>query len=835
MCTDCFGRFFVLVCGTIEIANVKNQQPPLGSSERTQKYHAVALKGWELYERFLSVTKTERNAPKLEEVYAITCNEFAENPNKVRNIVLRSNNVDVNLLAWLEVYSHGRQFSRNEHTAQIQADTKSGALIIQELRREHDLTPADRRMFISDILWQAYQQLATFQKQPSNKLRMIWSLRSVESEQEIVFTYLDAGFYAFLGSELGAKVSRMLIDQKSETGGVSPLSNVDLLKQVYQISLDLAPQQEKTILFENLTSSQDRHGYQYSSHLGASNIRVLSIQPGLEESPIECQLEERDLESDVIEEALSYVWGEPTLDKAIKVDGKSFRVTANLSNILRSLRCQDVPRKIWIDAVCINQYDLDEKGHQVRLMRRIYSKAQRTTIWLGDQFTKRKASESSFFGSPTDRPIDDLIPMLNKFGGNYVDGYDLPALYDAILQYQVDSAWDEKRFILSIMFLRCVNIIRRHEWWKRVWTVQEAVLPPNEPIIWFCGHTFSFSTMISAIDAADALREIEGLQSSVTPVITNLYNRFLVEQIGTSEARGDELLLRILRHGKPSSQVLLQWILSSVHAHRATDPRDKIFALESLLTKCGGRLINVNYHETTESLFRRITAQCLNQLALYPSFIRYSLFEEHHGGLENKPSGPSWVYDFTYPKAGIIDGIFQVQERINHSVEGIRQVLENVIEWWEITERRCGNQTKEHNTESVDADPGASECEGSSSGPTREEVLNLVTLGSFIFEMSDSTLPFIKQDTYRLSGTYLFITEEGILGRATAPVQKGDLLAIIDRYPNYMILRGAYDQDNLSQKKEEKRIVARGVVAESKDKMRARMNKGFQSCIFQII
>lgn len=49
---------------------------------------------------------------------------------------------------------------------------------------------------------------------------MTRSLRSVESEQEIVFTYLDAGFYAFLGSELGAKVSRMLIDQKSETGGV---------------------------------------------------------------------------------------------------------------------------------------------------------------------------------------------------------------------------------------------------------------------------------------------------------------------------------------------------------------------------------------------------------------------------------------------------------------------------------------------------------------------------------------------------------------------------------------------------------------------------------------
>ncbi|GAW27012.1 hypothetical protein SAMD00023353_6200300 [Rosellinia necatrix] len=168
------------------MASAKNRRPPLGSSERTLRYHAVALKGWELYERFLSVTETEHNAPKLEEVYAIKCNEFRETPDKERDIVLRSNNVDVNRLAWLEVFSHGRQFSDNVHTVQVQADTKSGALIIQELQRECDLTPADRRMFISDILWQAYQQLATFQKQPSNKLRMIWFDTVVNEPTKII-------------------------------------------------------------------------------------------------------------------------------------------------------------------------------------------------------------------------------------------------------------------------------------------------------------------------------------------------------------------------------------------------------------------------------------------------------------------------------------------------------------------------------------------------------------------------------------------------------------------------------------------------------------------------
>ncbi|KAF2732509.1 HET-domain-containing protein [Polyplosphaeria fusca] len=42
-------------------------------------------------------------------------------------------------------------------------------------------------------------------------------------------------------------------------------------------------------------------------------------------------------------------------------------------------------RTLWIDALCINQDDIVERGHQVRLMREIYSKAQKVSVWLGDE------------------------------------------------------------------------------------------------------------------------------------------------------------------------------------------------------------------------------------------------------------------------------------------------------------------------------------------------------------------------------------------------------------------------------------------------------------------
>jgi len=43
-----------------------------------------------------------------------------------------------------------------------------------------------------------------------------------------------------------------------------------------------------------------------------------------------------------------------------------------------------VARVVWIDAICINQDDLDERSSQLQIMGDIYSQAQDVVIWLGD-------------------------------------------------------------------------------------------------------------------------------------------------------------------------------------------------------------------------------------------------------------------------------------------------------------------------------------------------------------------------------------------------------------------------------------------------------------------
>ncbi|KXH33304.1 HET domain-containing protein [Colletotrichum simmondsii] len=86
--------------------------------------------------------------------------------------------------------------------------------------------------------------------------------------------------------------------------------------------------------------------------------------------------------------ALSYVWG--TSERACRirlVDGGGrehlFAITASLDDALRDLRDPTRVRRVWADALCIDQDNVDERNAQVRLMGQIYSTAHSTVIHLG--------------------------------------------------------------------------------------------------------------------------------------------------------------------------------------------------------------------------------------------------------------------------------------------------------------------------------------------------------------------------------------------------------------------------------------------------------------------
>ncbi|KAK6835992.1 hypothetical protein PG987_006487 [Apiospora arundinis] len=103
---------------------------------------------------------------------------------------------------------------------------------------------------------------------------------------------------------------------------------------------------------------------------------------------IRCELIETFLSAldGVPYEALSYTWGGDPLaanGAQIVLNDRKVSVTPNLFEALMSLRLPDRDRILWVDALCIDQANDQEKGHQVGQMRLVYQHAESVLIWLG--------------------------------------------------------------------------------------------------------------------------------------------------------------------------------------------------------------------------------------------------------------------------------------------------------------------------------------------------------------------------------------------------------------------------------------------------------------------
>jgi hypothetical protein len=118
-------------------------------------------------------------------------------------------------------------------------------------------------------------------------------------------------------------------------------------------------------------------------------IRVLILFPGREPDPICCELSHTYISNRQQEpqpercqpyEALSYIWEDQSQTLDILVSGKHLEVTLNLESALRHLRQTNKPRFLWVDAVCINQKNIEERNAQVLRMNLIYEQARQVVV-----------------------------------------------------------------------------------------------------------------------------------------------------------------------------------------------------------------------------------------------------------------------------------------------------------------------------------------------------------------------------------------------------------------------------------------------------------------------
>ncbi|KAJ8132498.1 hypothetical protein O1611_g1123 [Lasiodiplodia mahajangana] len=114
------------------------------------------------------------------------------------------------------------------------------------------------------------------------------------------------------------------------------------------------------------------------------DIRLVKLWPGVGNTSIRCETIHAWFDENLSYEALSYTWGDPhSGGSIIDMNGLPFPVRENLEDALRSLRLRDKLRTLWIDALCIDQTNIEERNIQVGRMRDIYKGASKVLVFLG--------------------------------------------------------------------------------------------------------------------------------------------------------------------------------------------------------------------------------------------------------------------------------------------------------------------------------------------------------------------------------------------------------------------------------------------------------------------
>lgn len=119
------------------------------------------------------------------------------------------------------------------------------------------------------------------------------------------------------------------------------------------------------------------------------HIRIVTILPEEYIAPLQCIISEYPSQRSPAYEALSYAWGHPDAQSEVRhvmtLNGQQFDISSTLEQALRRLRRPDVARAMWIDRICINQTNKDERNAQVAIMPDIYRGAVRVIAWIEEK------------------------------------------------------------------------------------------------------------------------------------------------------------------------------------------------------------------------------------------------------------------------------------------------------------------------------------------------------------------------------------------------------------------------------------------------------------------
>lgn len=366
-----------------------------------------------------------------------------------------------------------------------------------------------------------------------------------------------------------------------------------------------------------------------------TEIRILELLPPALSDPdtIHCTLFTAKLKGNPRYDALSYAWGQTLFTERLCLPTGYLAITPSLAAALRSLRYLDRPRRIWVDAICINQQDDHEKGHQVDLMSLVYRKAQCTLAWLG---------EGTLESAATFAMLKDLGASAWKIGVMSYTSFIREI--SRILDVNAKAALGDLSKKLDIPAWSTILCL---PWFKRLWIVQEAALPSHVQLCWG-KETLDFQSFTLA-----------------SIVIFHMYRARLV----TGNEKEMNLLCELCAGRQMVQEDLrgytnFEWsFLNQVEAYSSRacgNDLDRIFGLLGL-RKSRDCIFEAEYGVTVEKAYLKFAFRCLKYerdltVLHYAKreFDNAGKFIGHSQCQQKSAESPSWVPDWRLGRRGRI-------------------------------------------------------------------------------------------------------------------------------------------------------------------------------------